>query len=134
MLETQRYTRKPFDIDAVRVTADNITEVAQWVDGDIRTDDVGQYIKVRVHRPASERQTKAYIGDWVLYAGTGYKCYTPAAFNKSFDKISDETVLIDPAARRTPVEQGEVVGEIQGDVVVPKRVAKKAAKAGAKTA
>lgn len=111
MLETVKYVRKPFLIDAVQVTADNMAEVAKWVDGDVRSNDLGQYIKVRVHRPMNERQTQAYVGDWVLYAGTGYKVYTPKAFINAFRPADGET---------------EIVGSLEGNVVVPKRVAKKA--------
>jgi len=132
MLETTRYIRKKFDIDAVQVTGSNIHEVAKWVDGEVRSDAQGQYVKVRVHRPLNDRQTKAYIDDWVLYAGTGYKVYTPKAFANSFEQVSGETNLVDtdnlPKRRNTapaPVEDTEVVGVVEGNVVVPKRVAKK---------
>lgn len=95
MLETTKYVRKPFYIDAVRVTLDNLYEVAAWCDGDIRTDsDHKKYVKVRVHRPLNDRQTKAYVGDWVLYAGTGFKVYTPKAFLNSFEQASVETNFV----------------------------------------
>lgn len=91
-IETSKFARKPFYVDAVQVTAENIEDVAKWCMGEVRsstekpegvTED--QYVKVRVHRPLTERQTKAFIGDWVLYAGTGFKVYTPKAFEKSFE-------------------------------------------------
>lgn len=135
MLETTQYIRKPFNIDAVKVTSQNMSEVAKWVDGDIRTDDLGQYVKVRVHRPLNERQTKAYVGDWVLYAGTGYKVYTDKAFRNSFEQSSGESRLIDTDDPKYKVkthpefiDPTEVVGVIEGDVVVPKRVPKKTTK------
>lgn len=91
MLETTKYARKTFEIDAVQVTADNIAEVAKWVDGDVRTDNKNaQYVKVRVHLPRSDRQTRAYVGDWVLYSGTGYRVYTPKAFAHNFIKVTSE--------------------------------------------
>lgn len=88
MLEIGRYIRKPFEVDAVEVTAENMEEVASWCQGDVRTDDDGKnYIKVRVQRPLNESQTRAYVGDRVLYAGTGYKVYKPKAFKSSFDRV-----------------------------------------------
>lgn len=90
MINPQQYVRKPFYIDAVQVTEENLKEVAQWCMGDIRTEvrEKGEvtYIKVRVHRPLNERQTKAYVGDWVLYANKGFKVYTGQAFEKNFEK------------------------------------------------
>jgi len=95
MIDLKKYTRVAFHVDAVQVTADNIGDVADWCGGDVRTtateDEHGvkasPYIKVRVKRPLTPRQTKAFIGDWVLYAGTGFKVYTDNAFQKCFEPI-----------------------------------------------
>lgn len=101
MLETTKYARKPFHVDAVRVTAENMAEVAQWVNGDIRPDKDGkQFVKVRVARPMSERQSQAYVGDWVLYAGTGYKVYTHKAFLASFEQESVETTMVETGSEK----------------------------------
>jgi len=92
MMKTQQFIRKPYVIDAIQVTEQNIHQVATWCQGDVRTGRTaageGKYVKVRVHRALNERQTKAFIGDWVLYAGTGFKVYTPNAFAKSFDEVA----------------------------------------------
>lgn len=94
MLEIGKYVRKPFHIDAVRVTDENIGEVASWASGEVRTDSDGsKYVKVRVHHPLNPRQTQAYVGDWVLFAGTGYKVYTPKAFTNSFEPVPAESAL-----------------------------------------
>lgn len=96
MLETKKYVRKPFYIDAVQVTESNIGEIAAWCDGEVRSDsDDKKYVKVRVHRPLNPRQTQAFVGDWVLYAGTGFKVYTPKAFSASFEQASTESVMHD---------------------------------------
>jgi hypothetical protein len=95
MLEIIKYVRKPFHIDAVRVTAKNIDEVAKWAGGDVRTSEENKkYVKVRVHRPLNDRQTMAFVGDWVLYAGTGFKVYTHKAFISSFERVSGETTVL----------------------------------------
>lgn len=134
MLETKQYVRKPFHIDAVQVTSENIEEIARWVDSEIRSDrQDGRYVKVRVHNPRNEKQTKAFVGDWVLYAGTGYKVYTDKAFRKDFQQVSDESKMVDTtspkkaSASEAKGDKDEVVGVIEGDVVVPKRVPKKRA-------
>ncbi len=96
MIETVEYARKPFYVDAVQVTAENMHDVAKWCEGQVQTSHKNeghneqQYVKVRVHRPLNERQTKAYVGDWVLYAGTGYKVYTTKAFQHSFERAEGE--------------------------------------------
>lgn len=89
-MQTTKFTRKPFEVDAVQVTAENIDEVAKWCQGEVTTEDGQPCIKVRVLRALNERQTKAFVGDWVLYAGTGYKVYIDKAFKKSFVEKTEE--------------------------------------------
>lgn len=89
-MQVTKFVRKPFEVDGIRVTPDNIQEVAEWCQGEVRTtkgkdgEDVST-VKVRVLRPMNERQTIAYEGDWILYAGTGYKVYTNKAFVATFE-------------------------------------------------
>lgn len=94
MLDVKKARRKTFEVDVVEVTDDNIKEVAKWCGGDVRTyvkDGIeSQYVKVRVYRPMNERQTMAFVGDRVLYAGTGYKVYLPNAFEACFDTLEAE--------------------------------------------
>jgi hypothetical protein len=108
-LKTHKFARKPFYVDSVRVSEENIDRVAEWCGGEVQTDEEGKHIKVKVHRPLTDRQTKAYIGDWVLFAGTGFKVYTPKAFDKSFEKVktltkaqADEAGITVPHEKRQP--------------------------------
>lgn len=110
-IQPAKYARKTFYVDAVPVTEENMEDVAKWCDGTIETSSAAggatgeRYIKVRVHRPLTERQSKAFVGDWVLYAGTGYKVYTPVAFSKSFEKVHILTKeQADEAGIRPPIE------------------------------
>jgi hypothetical protein len=105
-IKTEGYSRKPFHVDAVQVTEENMEEVAAWCAGKIRTskktirDDDNkiverlevQFIKVDVHRPLNERQTKGYVGDWVLLSEAGFKVYTERAFEKAFEKENAYTL------------------------------------------
>lgn len=91
-MKTNKFARKTFYVDAVRVSEANIEEVAKWCKGTIEQDAAGHtYINVEVHRPLTERQGQAYISDWVLASGSGYKVYTPKAFTKSFEKVKTLT-------------------------------------------
>lgn len=97
-IQTQRYVKKPLHVDAVQVTPENFAEMAAWCqgqvlwalnDGELTEDDSldpnKQYIRVRVHNPKTPRQTKAFVGDWLLYTTRGYKVYTDKAFLGSFE-------------------------------------------------
>lgn len=100
---TTKYVRKPLYVDAVQVSRDNFAEILKWCQGDLgnidgtligRNDNVTidpekQYIRIRVHNPQSPRQTKAFIGDWILYTEKGYKIYTEKAFTENFDPVPE---------------------------------------------
>lgn len=93
MIETKKYIRKPLYVDAVQVTAENISLVAEWCQGDLvhhNKDGTQQHIRVRVHNPKTPRQTKAYVGDWILYTERGYKVYLDKAFNNAFDLVDGD--------------------------------------------
>lgn len=99
-LHPEKFARRPFFVDAIQVTAENLDAVAAWCMGETRTTEQTaeeKYVKVRVHRPLTERQTKAFVGDWVLYAGTGFKVYTPKAFEKSFEPLGEHAVKLSKA-------------------------------------
>lgn len=107
MLDISSYARKPFIVEGVRVTPANMNEVAKWCDGEIRActerdapadkTPGTMYVYVRVFRPVSERQLKAFPGDWVLHSRTGYKVYTHPAFQKDFDPYTDPKAQDEPA-------------------------------------
>lgn len=104
-LKTHKFARKPFYVDAVRVSEENMEKAAEWCGGEIQVSEAvpdmevrgvvqpgtgtpeARYVKVKVHRPLTDRQSMAFIGDWILFAGTGFKVYTPKAFDKSFEKV-----------------------------------------------
>lgn len=114
-METLKFVRKPFYVDAVRVTSANIADVAKWCggvvrqakpDGDIVQGRVpNKYIEVPVYLPMNDRQKMAFVGDWVLFAGKGYKVYTNPAFNKTFQAVSIEVpqAVIDRVSGRDSV-------------------------------
>lgn len=89
----QHYVRKPFMIEAVQVTDENILEVSQWCEGEIHNEPKGPYIRVDVKNPLTPRQTKAFVGDWVLASKRGFKVYTDSAFNSNFNPESESADL-----------------------------------------
>lgn len=107
-ITTQQYIRKPLVVEAVEVTVENFFDLVKWCQGTVFTSEgvmvnpteaeLGEaelfnpknlFIQVRVHNPKNPRQTKAYVGDWILYTERGYKIYTPKAFKASFDPVEE---------------------------------------------
>src|SRR5687767_10988775 len=90
MLSTGKYTRRSFEVEAIRVTNRNFDEVAEWCGGAIVVGDDKEdtYIKASVAYGRTERQTRAYVGDWVLKMGQkSFKIYTDKSFRKCFERL-----------------------------------------------
>lgn len=85
-MEIKQFKRRPFSVEGVQVTEENIMEVAEWCGGDVRRTVNEIYIKVKTHRPLNEKQRRAYVTDWVLKAKTGFKVYTEQALENSFEE------------------------------------------------
>lgn len=89
-INPQWFQRIPFDVQAINVTADNIEAVAAWCEGNVENPGrPNAFVRVDVADPRTDRQTKAFLGDWVLKApkatGISYKVYTDSAFKKCFE-------------------------------------------------
>lgn len=97
LIKTKSFLRKPFEVEAVEVTAENMADVAKWCRGQLRKSagpggrNPQKYIKVNVKRALNDRQTMAYVGDWVTVATNqkvkAFKVYTPKAFTETFDEM-----------------------------------------------
>ena len=114
---TETYTRKPFEIEAIRVTEANMEDVAKWCGGEILSNESGKrYIKVDVTHALNEKQKMAFVRDWVLKVKGSFKVYTHKAFTNCFDKGTLETnyvpksdnqpTLFDPPAPKIHVPAG----------------------------
>ncbi len=93
-VKTKLFSRKPFFVRAKQMTPDNLAEIAEWCGGTLASKDVRgskiQYVTVPVIRPRNPREQEAYIGDWVVAAGTGFKVYSNRAFIRDFDPVNVE--------------------------------------------
>jgi hypothetical protein len=115
---SEMYVRKPLYVEAVQVTVENFLDITRWCFGEIKNKDEtpvdlsqgpdpkNQYIQVRVANPKNPKQSKAYVGDWILFTkhGQGFKVYTPKAFYASFVKVEDEETEVPPEENQVDVE------------------------------
>lgn len=110
-MEIKLYNRKVFTVEAVRVTDENMSEVAKWAKGVIeveRTDNGSKkFIRINVHRPINDKQSKAFIGDWVLRTKNGFKVYINKAFVNSF---SEQLVYTEADAKSQLEEPVDLAG------------------------
>lgn len=86
-MEFNTFVRKPFTVEAVEVTAENIAEVAKYV-GDLREEDDGtQYILV--DRRLVPNIARVYAGFYMTKMGKNVRCYSRKIFNDQF-MLSDD--------------------------------------------
>lgn len=92
-MNVERFIRKPFPVEGVRVTPENMEEVRAWCNGVIKTSPASgsrpeaKYIEVAVVRPANPKQCMAFVGNWVLRVGSSFKVYTDTGFRTSFEPM-----------------------------------------------
>ena len=85
------YRRKTFSVEAIQVTDENQDAIANWCKGKVLATKASEgeeakfFVKVPVKRPLNDRQSRAYVGDWVLEARSGFKVYTQRAFDGCFE-------------------------------------------------
>lgn len=91
-MQVNTYIYKPRAVEAVQITKENMIEASMWCsDGSVHTMAAGTpYIAVKVYRPVTDRQARAFIGDWVIKSGTSFKVYTERAFERTFTQENDE--------------------------------------------
>ncbi len=86
-MEFTTFVRKPFSVEAVEVTAENIAEVAKYV-GDLREEDDGtQYILV--DRRLVPNIARVYAGFYMTKMGKNVRCYSRKIFNDQFVSSTD---------------------------------------------
>jgi hypothetical protein len=85
-VETTKYVRKPFYVEAVLVTDLNMKAVATWAGGELQQKDGKEFIYLKnVSNSPVDRQTKAFAGDWILLANRSFKVYTEKSFLRNFE-------------------------------------------------
>jgi hypothetical protein len=84
---SETWTRNSFDVEAVRVTEENIREVANWCGGTVAkslTDYPKLYISLDTVHYNKHRQTKANIGDWIILVDEEFKHYRDKSFRLAY--------------------------------------------------
>ena len=80
-MEFTTYVRKPFSIDAVIITEENMKEVAKLI-GRVRQKDGVKYIALDPRQfPTIHR---AYVGWYLTRFEDSYRCYSPKVFKSQF--------------------------------------------------
>lgn len=86
-MEFTTFVRKPFVVQAIEITAENINEVAKYI-GDVREREDGtQYILV--DRRLVPNVFKVYPGFFMTKMGENIRCYSRKIFKEQFVEEDD---------------------------------------------
>lgn len=92
--------RKPFYVNGIEVTRDNMDSVAHWCQGHVIQDGDRSFIRVPVERATTRRQTEAYVGTWVTVSKQdgkrSFKVYNREWLIKNFFELTDEDSDLEP--------------------------------------
>lgn len=92
---TATYERKTFRVEAVRVTSENLEEIAEWCGGRVIPERIG-YSRTFVQIPIGHNGLNvihAFVGNWVtcLVKTKSFRVYKEKSFLEAFRGIMSET-------------------------------------------
>lgn len=90
-MEFTQFVRRPFVVDAVQITEENMEEVAKLI-GDVRTKDGSKHIAL--DRRLVPNVPRAYVGWWMTMLGDNYRCYSPKVFKAEFIEHEPEIKFV----------------------------------------
>lgn len=100
-MEFTEFNRKPFKVQAVEITAENMEEVAQFI-GTVKTK--GDLTFIALDRRLVPNVSRAYVGWWFTILDQNYRCYAPKVFHEQFiEQAPASGIVFDEEAQATPV-------------------------------
>lgn len=87
-LEFAEFVRKPFVVEAIEITEENIEDVAEFIGTLRKKDDGTPYIQV--DRRLIPNVFRVFPGFWMTRMGGNIRCYSKRIFTDQFTKITPE--------------------------------------------
>ena len=87
-MEYTPFVRKPFVVEAIEITAENLNDIAEMV-GTIRTT-VDDKVYIQVDRRLIPNVFRVYPGFWLTRMGDNVRCYSAKVFKEQFTEVTDE--------------------------------------------
>ena len=91
-MEFTTFVRRPFEVEAVLITDENIAEIAEMI-GALKTNDKDGSLYIALDRRLVPNMTRAYVGWWMTQLGDNYRCYSAKAFKEQFMPASEVGAL-----------------------------------------
>jgi hypothetical protein len=94
-MDIEIWVRNSFEVEAVRVTEENLRQVANWTGGDCgRTlsHHPRNYVLVDTVEYNRLRQTKVFVGDWVIRIEGQFKHYRNDSLRLAYHKKPEDVI------------------------------------------
>lgn len=98
-LDFSEYVRKPFTVEAVEVTEENIGEVAKYV-GELKSKDDGTPF-IQVDRRLVPNIFRVFPGFYMTRMGDTVRCYSRKVFLEQFELVAPTIKIADEPAKAT---------------------------------
>jgi hypothetical protein len=86
-MEFNEFVRRPFKVEATRITEENIEEIAKMI-GEVKTKGNEKFILLDKRIVPS--MNRAYVGWWVTRFNDNLRCYSNKIFTEQFMPHTDE--------------------------------------------
>ena len=104
-MDFNEFVRKPFIVEAMEITKDNIVEVAKYV-GDIEENADGSMF-IRVDKNLVPNVTRVYPGFYMTRMGDYIRCYSRRVFFDQFTPLTgDIQKWVTFLEKTTPIPRG----------------------------
>lgn len=104
-MHTQSYRRKPFYIEAVQITTENIEEIAELI-GRVMTKEEDGSPFIQIDNVIIPGISRAYPGFWLTIMNDRYRCYSNKIFTSQFEPNPAAAPTADPAQATLPFNGG----------------------------
>lgn len=92
-IEFTNYVRKPFTVEAIEVTVENIRDVAKSLSiGVVKHDEDSGKPYILVDKKKIPNVNRVHPGYFVTKMGNNTRCYNPQVFGQQFIEITDEII------------------------------------------
>ncbi len=104
-MDFHEFVRKPFIVEAMEITKDNIGEVAKFI-GDVEVNEDGSKF-IRVDKNLVPNVTRVYPGFYMTRMGDYIRCYSRRVFFEQFTPLTgDIQKWVTFLEKTTPIPRG----------------------------
>lgn len=87
-LEFTEFVRKPFVVEAIEITKENLEDIAKFVGTIRQREDGTPYIQV--DRRLIPNVDRVFVGFWMTKMGGNIRCYSKRVFSGQFTEVKPE--------------------------------------------